>query len=607
MKAEPFGPSGLAGATRQVSALYDGATPLAPILDVLGVPEQRPVLVLVGWACTSLDDDTHDTVELLLRTVVAPVCRDEGAVVVTGGTDAGVMAALGKAVAEHAPGVILVGVAPDAKLVGMGGDASDQQAALPEPRHRLIRTPGKAWGAEGPLLVRVAEYIAGGRGVVVLAIGGGEGTRREIALAARRQWPVILGTGYGGTSDVVAAALGVRSIGVNGRQLFVVPGKDATDRRSSTEQLDGNGRESEELTAAREAGCHLAVPLGQRAAVERALRWRLSDDDVLKDSWTRFATADRIAAFRKKPTTVMACTVLVLATLTVLLTVFSTIGADWLLARPAFARTWAVSRRDVLKGFVTALPLAAAVLLGLIDRRTRTGSWIDLRAAAEAVIREIYRSRASAGAYAPGNAASPRLLGDALAEIDRRTSGRSLVPRMAAPSAPGTWPPEELWQRIPKSDPLLGPLTAVSYDQARVLDQLSHLEQSARDFDRQATQLATAIFVVTGAAAFSLALSWRWLVWTAAAAVLASFAAALVSWREYRQRDARAEVMLSTCVAVRSARGRWLALHPNERNAGDRLSMFVGEIEDALAAEGSDWERGLRQAHQGFLERQRGR
>ncbi|WP_097183994.1 DUF4231 domain-containing protein [Blastococcus haudaquaticus] len=564
-----------------ISAYHDGSRSLTSVLEELAIPVGRPVLVVVGWAGAPLSEEVQDALKLLLETVVAPVCRDEGVVVVSGGTDSGVMAALGEAMAEHAPGAELVGVAPHGKLIGYGAAPGDLDSTLPERHHKLLRTTGDAWGSEGPTLVRVAERIAGRSGVVMLAVGGGCGTHREIKLAARRRWPVVLMTGSGGESERLAVAL----------QLLATPMPPPEPGRKSLADDD-------DVQAAAVDGGFAANDLRERAQVERALRWRLSDNALLREAWARFAALDAAATARKPPTTRLAASVLVLASITLICALL--VG----LSKPSpggglpFISPLA---GDVLKGVVTALPLIAAVLLGLIERRARSGTWVELRAAGESILREIYRFRCGVGGY-QGSEATPALLGEALSAVDLKTGGRSTTSSGGGPPSV-VWPPRSLCARIPPADSLLGPLSPPSYDEARVVDQLSFLEHAVRQTEREATRLALALFTVGGGAAFLLAISWRWEDVTAGAAALTGVAAALLSWREYSQREARAEAMRMTCVAVRSARARWLALPSEARSATAQLANYVAEVEEALATEGSAWERSLHQAQQGFLDR----
>src|ERR1700722_12970151 len=79
----------------------DGTENLSEVLKELEVPTARPVLFVVGSA-DNFDERITDHVRRLLQTVIAPVCASTNAVVLSGGTDAGVMALLGKAMTEFA-------------------------------------------------------------------------------------------------------------------------------------------------------------------------------------------------------------------------------------------------------------------------------------------------------------------------------------------------------------------------------------------------------------------------------------------------------------------------------------------------------------------------
>ena len=577
------------------SVVYDGRSPLAPLCAHLGIPRNRPVLIVVGWADAQIGDKEADDIDLLLRRVVVPVCRDENVIIVTGGTNAGVMAALGSAVAELAPGLVLVGVAPDSLLTG-SPQQSPPGTIDPEPSHVMIRTPGTHWGAEAPALVRLAELIAGSHDVTVLAIGGGAGTCREVVLAARRHWPVILSTGGGGLSDQLARILNIASVGQ--------PARKADSQRPPEEALSSDLGEPErrELVAARDAGRYLSIDMNERAGLERALRWRVSNLDLLKDAWARFAVADALAVARKKPTSAMIFGVIVLAVSTVAVGII----AAWL-GRAVNTTTDGMNAAAIaFKGATTALPLAAVVLLGLIDRRSKAGSWIGLRASAEAIIREIYRCRARLEVSSGDTESALEQLADALDEIHSGSEGWTLMRRRPSVTEE-IWPPVALWQRVPLADSLLGSVTGKAYDAARVRNQVEFYEDNALKDDRRATRTAALIFVVAAVAAFLLALSWGWPSLTAGAAIAASVGAAMISWREYKRRDASVRDMLHTAVAIRSARNKWLRLPSNTRAEPQAVYDFVMNVEEATATEGLDWERRLKEAHRSFLDRQKGR
>lgn len=563
------------------SACYDAKQSLQFILTKMGVPTGRPVLIVAGAAATKLDEDVEDRQRLVLETVIAPICREcEGdeVVIVSGGTDAGIMAMLGTSMAELAPRCVLLGVAPHKKLRGHGAAEDDDDAAAPEEHHRLICTAGDDWGCEGPTLVRVADRVASGRSIVMIAVGGGRGTRREVTLAARRGWPIILVTGCNGESERLAVGLEEASSGATGHKI------------------------PDDVVAADRVGLITTIPVEERWQMERALRWQLGQDHILREAWCRFAAADTTAVTLKRPTGWTSLAVLVLATATVLGTVLLGVSRD----PPTYARFLAEPWvRTLLRLLITTLPLLVATLIGLSDRRARQGTWIEMRAAAEATLRELYLFRARSGRYSKDPAVA---LNDALSKIDTQLDGRASVIEHHA-SGQQWWPPTGLRVRIPNRDSLLGPLDGLLYDEVRVRDQLAFMETSARSTERRATFLAATIFVLASATAVLLAISWRsdWRHIAAYAAIAAIFVAALVSWREYHQLDARADLVRSTAAAVRAARGRWQSTPRDEGNDSTELASYAEEVEGALSAEGSDWARALRQAQRGFHERHRGR
>lgn len=626
--------------------------PVAPILDQLHVPKHRPVLVVVGWADRgpARDTETWDRIELLIRNIVVPACADGEVVVVTGGTSAGVMATIGKAVGEwrisHTSinattprrDVTLVGVAPARKLKGLGSKDSD--AAEPEQHHSLIATSGAEWGDERHTLVRVAEEIAQNCPVLVLAIGGGSGTIREVTMATRRKWPVLLATtGVCSASDFLASELHLILPETSRKKKNKTGDSKPTDGQeagSEDKENDSEPREAQEAGSeekgddsepreAQEVGSEkkedgsvtdglklafseselsvrseiepsrnmMAVSTSEVAAIDRMLRWILcNDDEVLREAWVRFADIDALASARKPVTVWLAGFVVILATLTAIVAVLAAVFQT-----PPDLH---VNLRIAL----TALPLIAAALLATMERRNRTGSWVENRAEAEAVIREIYLYRARVGDYRSQEGTDRQAnFASMLSTID---SGADLLSKGDPSRLSAPWPPDKLKKRIPLNDNLTGELTSEMYDVARAQNQLRYFEKSTKQLSSSSFWWAVGLYVFAGCSAFALTLSWRetWeSVMLIPAAVSASFVAALISWREYRQDDQQVTTSLLTTTAVRAARTRWLA---NSPRTPDSLPNFASEVEAALSAEGSEWTRRIKQAHLSFVKSKQG-
>jgi hypothetical protein len=158
----------------------------------LGLGTPRPVVALVGGAAGLRDGER-------LRGFfdeLVPVVRRCGAAIVDGATDAGVVALVGRAHAEHGAAFPLVGVAVEALV---------REESEIEPHHtHLLLVPGSRWGDETPWLAAVAGALAGPRPSVTLLVEGGDIALADVeaSVAARRRVVVVAGSGR--TADALA-------------------------------------------------------------------------------------------------------------------------------------------------------------------------------------------------------------------------------------------------------------------------------------------------------------------------------------------------------------------------------------------------------------------
>jgi hypothetical protein len=270
--------------------------------------------------------------------------------------------------AEFAPQCILLGVAPTAK-VPFGAEAMPSEGATPDPNHtHFIRISGSSWGDESAVLVGVAERVALRGSLLVLAVAGGEGTERELRLAAERRWPVLLVTGCGGTTDRVAAELFVDDNG------FLMQGRISKSLPEST------------LVSHVDRSLWSHVETSDRTGTSRVLYWRLADKELLKQAWLRFSMLDSRAGAEKPRDRRFKRAVLALAVLATLLAILAPIVES----SPG---------HEILLGGLVGAPLVASILLLLQARRLGGSRWVSFRSAAEAIRREIYRFRTGAGVY----------------------------------------------------------------------------------------------------------------------------------------------------------------------------------------------------------------
>ena len=190
---------------------------LPKALQQLDLPPHRPVLVLVGGAGYLENEDALES----LFTALARVAEEVGAIVVDGGTDAGVMCLMGRARAATRGTFPLVGVAPRGRVrLPDEPPAADDDRVPVEPHHtHLILVPGNAWGDESPYLARVATLLAGNAPSVTVLVNGGEVARQDVEHSLAEGRPVIVVAGTGRLADELAAAAdrpaGVRVVGMD--------------------------------------------------------------------------------------------------------------------------------------------------------------------------------------------------------------------------------------------------------------------------------------------------------------------------------------------------------------------------------------------------------
>jgi hypothetical protein len=161
----------------------DSEDALLAALAGAGLTGHRTVLVVVGGA-SGLSGAANRLVRRVVEHVAVPVALNQGAVMVDGGTDSGVMRIVGRAHGGRPGRPPLVGVAvrrlvliPGRAVAGLADDA-----AAAEPHHtHLVLVPGELWGDESPWLSAVAGRLSAGHRAVTLVLNGGDITLTDVA------------------------------------------------------------------------------------------------------------------------------------------------------------------------------------------------------------------------------------------------------------------------------------------------------------------------------------------------------------------------------------------------------------------------------------------
>jgi hypothetical protein len=183
-----------------------------------GVGAGRPVLVSIGGA-GGMDPEYLPALSRFLTGQLVPALDRWGVTVVDGGTDSGVMRAMGRARHDVGGRFPLVGVAAAGTVTVNGG------AGTPvEPHHsHLVLVPGDSWGDESPWLSRVASVLSGPAASATLLVDGGEISYDDADRSLSAGRPLLVVEGTGRTADVIAAAARGVGGGARAREIAASP------------------------------------------------------------------------------------------------------------------------------------------------------------------------------------------------------------------------------------------------------------------------------------------------------------------------------------------------------------------------------------------------
>ena len=187
-----------------VSAARDAS---AKIIDALGIRSPRAVIVLFGGAA-GLDHSCKAQLATLFAEGVAPVAAELGALIIDGGTQSGIMAIMGEAVAQSHAMVELLGIAPKGKITNpeIAGASKISGGAPLEPNHsHFVLVESNEWGGETPKMLELARAF--NVPIVAILVNGGAVAVDEALQSVRNGWPLLVVEGSGRFADELSAAV----------------------------------------------------------------------------------------------------------------------------------------------------------------------------------------------------------------------------------------------------------------------------------------------------------------------------------------------------------------------------------------------------------------
>jgi hypothetical protein len=177
------------------------------ILDALEIASPRAVILLFGGAA-GLDHSRKTRLATLFAEGVTPVAAELGALIIDGGTQSGVMAMMGEAVAQSHTTVQLLGIAPEGKITNpeIAGASKIPEGASLEPNHsHFVLVKSNDWGGETTTMLKLARGF--NAPIVAILVNGGKIAADEALQIARNGWPLLVVEGSGRFADEVSMAI----------------------------------------------------------------------------------------------------------------------------------------------------------------------------------------------------------------------------------------------------------------------------------------------------------------------------------------------------------------------------------------------------------------
>ncbi len=184
-------------------------TPPVDLLRSLHIQRPRALIMIAGGA-SEMDEQVISKLARLFRQGIAPVAISMGAMIIDGGTQAGVMKTIGEAVSAQQQRLILLGVSAESRVIYPGKVVkAEGQAGTPlDPNHShfiLVETGTR--GGETETMYGLADLCSTTCSSVAILSNGGPVTIEEIAQSVLQQRPVIVITGSGRFADDLARFL----------------------------------------------------------------------------------------------------------------------------------------------------------------------------------------------------------------------------------------------------------------------------------------------------------------------------------------------------------------------------------------------------------------
>ncbi len=526
------------------------------IVAALDLEPQRTVILIIGGA-DGIDEKLTPRLIQLFGRGIARAAADANAVIIDGGTQAGVMAMMGQGVADREFKSSLIGVAPIG-LVTYPGSATPADTNLDPNHSHFVLVEGNEWGAELATIFSLTKTLTRSSPGVVILASGGSNSRGEVLQAVRQRLPLIVVEGSGGLADEIAAAWRA---------------KPALPDNPILAEIIADGRIILHL---------LSDPIED---VERLIIHTF--DNVLLQAWEHFADYDWNASLQQKRFDALQISIIAIGVLGTALALISQVYGPPRNSVVDYTTFW-----WWLHKLLIIVPILLTVLITAVNRFKQGNKWLLLRASAEAIKREIYRYRTRSTYYKEevGQPSPDQQLSKKVEDITRRAMRTEVNTSALVPYDKAKGFPPYMYAAAGGDDGF-SLLTPDRYLEVRLTDQLNYYRKTAIKLERQLQRLQWLIFIIGGVGTFLAAVNQQ--VWIALTTALV---AACTTYLSYRQTESSLMKYNQARTDLDNVKAWWTALSAEEQARQENIDSLVDHTEQVLEAELGGWVQQMQNA-----------
>jgi SLOG in TRPM, prokaryote/SMODS and SLOG-associating 2TM effector domain 1/Protein of unknown function (DUF4231) len=520
--------------------------------------EPRPLIILLGDYDVSLDP----TVKSLCSRAIVPAAVSSGAVIVDNGANSGCSALVGQAARDEDRGSppTLLGIAI-------------HSVGEPEPNHTVIVRLPAEWSDPMKALVQIAgelvkDKTAGDKPILTVLFGGGKTEKEAVVRCVRREWPVLVVQGSGGIADEILKGM-----------------EPMADGQLPAMVADPDLREIIETGDIYK----FSIP-GSVDDLNRILLARIDlRVETLADAWNRYEDLDKAAIRKQVLFKNLQLAILGLGLIATLLAISRSGSALPLWLKQLFPVQFASAFQTLMHILIVLTPITISILVAANSRFREGNKWILLRAASEAIKREIFSYRMRAGAYSNEQCLQVSRESKLAAKLKDISSAlvQSEVNQTSVPA---------VLENDPASLTFLSP---DDYLKNRINDQIDYFVTKTASLSKRLKKMQVWIYIAGGVGTALAAFHGD--VWVA---LTTAVAATLTTRLETDQVEHTLIQYNQALTGLRNIASWWRALSQWEKGRRRNIDLLVEQTETTLEGELAGWVQQMQSALDKLTEKQ---